>query len=167
MEHILSIIMILVAAAIMFHNLIKAKELRILTPFIPEKIRPSIVRALRLHRGLMLFFFLAYCLVAAAFFFHISLFGELMVGAVFLFGAFFVLIGVRTQTRMLSEVKNTLTGLLPICSSCKKIRTSQGDPYDPASWTSVEKYISTKTDADFTHSICPDCLKRLYPELYQ
>ncbi len=54
----------------------------------------------------------------------------------------------------------TLSGLLPICASCKKIRDDQGY------WTQVEVYVSRHTDADFTHSICPDCVKKLYPEYY-
>lgn len=59
----------------------------------------------------------------------------------------------------LSKVK-TLSGLLPICASCKKIRDDQGY------WTQVEVYVREHSDADFTHSICPDCAARLYPGLY-
>jgi hypothetical protein len=53
----------------------------------------------------------------------------------------------------------TLHGIIPICASCKKIRDDQG------SWNQLETYISQHTEADFTHGICPDCAKRLYPEL--
>ncbi len=60
----------------------------------------------------------------------------------------------------LSEVK-TLHGLLPICSHCKGIRNDTGY------WQSVEKYISTHSDADFSHDICPDCLKIHHPEVYE
>lgn len=59
----------------------------------------------------------------------------------------------------LAQVK-TLSGLLPICSSCKKIRDDSGY------WTQVEVYVRQRSDADFTHSICPDCAKRLYPDLF-
>ena len=62
--------------------------------------------------------------------------------------------------KALREVK-TLTGLLPICASCKKIRK------DDSTWQQIEEYISSHSDADFTHGICPDCAHRLYPELYQ
>ncbi len=58
----------------------------------------------------------------------------------------------------LAEV-TTLSGLLPICSSCKKIRDDSGY------WNSVESYVSAHTQADFTHSLCPDCVTQLYPEL--
>ena len=60
----------------------------------------------------------------------------------------------------LSKVK-TLSGLLPICASCKKIRDDQGY------WTQVEVYVRDHSDADFTHSICPECAARLYPGLYE
>ena len=57
----------------------------------------------------------------------------------------------------LKHVK-TLSGLLPICASCKKIRDSQGN------WHNLEIYIRKNTEADFTHGICPDCRHALYPE---
>lgn len=57
----------------------------------------------------------------------------------------------------LAQVK-TLTGLIPICSSCKKIRDDQGY------WHQVEIYVREHTQAEFSHGICPDCLKKLYPE---
>jgi hypothetical protein len=62
--------------------------------------------------------------------------------------------------RALVEVK-TLSGLLPICSSCKKIRNDEGY------WQQIEEYIRDHSDADFTHGICNECVKELYPEYYQ
>ena len=56
MQHILSIVMILIGAVVMLISLVKARELHVLTPFIPERSQPTIIRSLRLHRGLMLFF---------------------------------------------------------------------------------------------------------------
>jgi hypothetical protein len=58
----------------------------------------------------------------------------------------------------LSKVR-ILSGFLPICSSCKKIRDDRGY------WNQIESYIRKHTYAEFTHSICPDCSKRLYPDL--
>lgn len=55
----------------------------------------------------------------------------------------------------------TLRGIIPICASCKKIRDDQGY------WKQIESYIKDHSDADFSHSICPDCAKRLYPEFYK
>lgn len=58
----------------------------------------------------------------------------------------------------LKEVK-ILSGLLPICSYCKNIRDDKGY------WQKVEGYIGEHSDAQFSHSICPDCLKKYYPDL--
>jgi DNA-binding response OmpR family regulator len=58
----------------------------------------------------------------------------------------------------LATVK-TLTGLLPICSGCKKIRDDKGY------WSQVESYVQKHSEATFTHSLCPDCVKKYYPEL--
>jgi GAF domain-containing protein len=58
----------------------------------------------------------------------------------------------------LSEVK-TLRGYLPICALCKKIRDDKGY------WNQVETYISKHTDVLFSHSLCPDCAKKLYPNV--
>ena len=57
----------------------------------------------------------------------------------------------------LANVKR-LTGMLPICASCKKIRDDKGY------WSQVESYISEHTEAVFSHGICPECAKKLYPE---
>jgi AmiR/NasT family two-component response regulator len=59
----------------------------------------------------------------------------------------------------LAEVK-TLSGLLPICASCKKIRDDQGY------WQQVEVYICDHSEAEFSHGLCPDCAQKLYPEFY-
>lgn len=57
----------------------------------------------------------------------------------------------------LSRIR-TLSGLLPICSSCKKIRDDKGY------WHQVEMYIRDHSEADFSHSICPECAEKLYSE---
>ena len=60
----------------------------------------------------------------------------------------------------LAEVK-TLSGMLPICSGCKKIRDDKGY------WNQIEAYISDRSAAQFSHGLCPECAKKLYPELYK
>jgi hypothetical protein len=57
-----------------------------------------------------------------------------------------------------------LEAFLPICANCKKIRVKDADNPDQVTWQSVEKYISEHTNSKLTHSICPECLKKLYPE---
>ncbi len=61
--------------------------------------------------------------------------------------------------KALQEIKR-LSGLLPICASCKKIRDNEG------AWHPIEEYIASHSEADFSHGICPECAYRLYPELY-
>ncbi|MCA1792683.1 MAG: hypothetical protein LC660_02225 [Desulfobacteraceae bacterium] len=53
----------------------------------------------------------------------------------------------------------TLSGLLPICSHCKKIRDDKGY------WTQIESYIHEHSDAVFSHGICQECAKKYYPDL--
>lgn len=59
----------------------------------------------------------------------------------------------------LEKVKQ-LSGLLPICASCKKIKDDNGY------WNQIESYIRDHSEAEFSHGICPDCAKKLYPELF-
>jgi PAS domain S-box-containing protein len=54
----------------------------------------------------------------------------------------------------------TLKGLIPICANCKSIRDDKGF------WHAVEKYIEDHSNVAFSHSICPDCVKKLYPKFY-
>lgn len=58
----------------------------------------------------------------------------------------------------MAQVKQ-LRGLLPICSFCKKIRDDKGY------WQHIESYIRDHSDADFTHSICPQCVEKYYPDI--
>jgi hypothetical protein len=58
----------------------------------------------------------------------------------------------------IDEVK-TLQGIIPICASCKKIRDDSGY------WQQVEEYVSSHSDVKFSHGICPECVKELYPDL--
>lgn len=64
----------------------------------------------------------------------------------------------RTQEleQALSEVK-VLRGFIPICASCKKIRNDRGY------WQLVEAYIREHSEAEFSHGICPDCIKKFFP----
>ncbi len=59
--------------------------------------------------------------------------------------------------RALAEVK-TLSGLLPMCSRCKRVRDDEGY------WQEVEGYLQTHTEASFSHGLCPTCVRELYPE---
>lgn len=65
----------------------------------------------------------------------------------------------RTLKELQSALKDirTLSGLIPICASCKKIRDDKGY------WNQVEIYIEDRSDAQFSHGICPDCRDKYYP----
>lgn len=68
----------------------------------------------------------------------------------------------QNETKLLNaltEIK-TLSGILPICASCKKIRNDKGY------WQMVEEYISEHSDAKFSHGICMDCAKKMYPGVF-
>jgi HAMP domain-containing protein len=69
---------------------------------------------------------------------------------------------VQNQSRKIEETStsiNVLRGLLPICSSCKKIRDDQGY------WTQVELFVAKHSEARFTHGFCPECMVTLYGHL--
>lgn len=67
---------------------------------------------------------------------------------------------VQDLQEALSKVR-LLNGLLPICSSCKKIRDDKGY------WNQLESYIREHSNADFSHGLCPECAHKLYPELFK
>jgi CheY-like chemotaxis protein len=61
--------------------------------------------------------------------------------------------------KRLDEIKQ-LRGILPICAKCKKIRNDKGF------WEMIEVYIGEHSDAEFSHGLCPECAKNLYPDFY-
>jgi AmiR/NasT family two-component response regulator len=70
----------------------------------------------------------------------------------------------QTLKRLNAELQDALDqvrqlqGMLPICANCKKVRDDDGY------WHQIESYISAHSEADFSHGICPDCFRELYPE---
>jgi len=73
----------------------------------------------------------------------------------------------QVRERLIGELQETLakvkvlSGLLPICAACKKIRNDKG------SWEQIEVYFRDRTDAKFSHGICPGCARELYPAHYR
>jgi len=73
----------------------------------------------------------------------------------------------KERERLISELQealanvDTLKGLLPICAACKKIRDDQGY------WNKVENYFREHSTVEFTHTICPECARELYPKLFK
>ncbi|MEI6297455.1 MAG: hypothetical protein WCO84_07510 [bacterium] len=69
------------------------------------------------------------------------------------------------QEEQIVNLKNALKpdsfdGFFPICSNCKDIRDPKGY------WHSIEEYVESLSDADLSHSLCPECAKKLYPDLF-
>jgi hypothetical protein len=73
----------------------------------------------------------------------------------------------QAREALITDLKQSLTdikqlrGILPICSNCKKIRDDAGY------WHQVDVYISRHTEADFSHGLCEECARKLYPEIYK
>jgi PAS domain S-box-containing protein len=73
----------------------------------------------------------------------------------------------KARDKLITELQNaladvkTLSGLVPICANCKQIRDDKGY------WTQIESYIQERSQASFTHGICPACMKKLYPEFVE
>lgn len=61
-------------------------------------------------------------------------------------------------TSKLFQNMKYLEGILPVCASCKKIRDDKG------SWNNIEDYVRERSEAEFSHGICPECAEKLYPE---
>ncbi|MDA8241254.1 MAG: hypothetical protein M0Z67_12910 [Nitrospiraceae bacterium] len=78
-----------------------------------------------------------------------------------LFGV--IILYARHLEQALSKVR-MLESFLPICANCKKIRISNSDATKMTSWKPIESYITEHTTTQFSHSICPDCMNKLYPE---
>ncbi len=70
----------------------------------------------------------------------------------------------KERTELIGQLQSSLekvkflSGLLPICSNCKKIRDDKGY------WNQIEIYIREHSEADFSHSLCPECVRELYPD---
>jgi hypothetical protein len=77
----------------------------------------------------------------------------------------------RALQQKIAELENAaahikkLEGILPICANCKKIRLEGADPRKTDGWVGLEEYVEDRSEVKFTHSICPQCLEKLYPDL--
>ncbi len=89
----------------------------------------------------------------------IALINALIRACVFILFAL-LLSQISRQKRELEKELNTLKGILPICGYCKRIRN------DDDTWDSLEKYISSRSEAKFSHGLCPECAKKYYPEYF-
>jgi hypothetical protein len=96
------------------------------------------------------------------FFMNLTMWGSHTITTIFsAFIATIISYFVLNKIRGLNLKVKTLSGLLPICSHCKKIRDDEGY------WNQIEKYINDHSEADFSHGICPECFKNYYPDYHK
>lgn len=157
----ITVMFIACGAAIIGISIVHLRGLFKATPFIAERSQRYVVRFLKINRLLMFFFLAGYVVVAMSVLLGRTTLGMFSVSIIFLLGAVYVFLGSSLHARMISEIQQTIQGLLPICLECKKIRTTGGDSSDQTSWKEIESYISQRTDARFSHGICPQCLDKV------
>jgi len=146
-----------VGAFVMLFSIIRSKRILETMPLIPEKLRGRISQLVNLHRLLMAFFLIGYIVVLVGFAVRLAILSNLFVSVIFFLGAVFVFMGVAIEVQLLTEIQKTLSGLLPICAKCKKVRDPNADGMKPDSWQNIESYISSRAEVDFTHGYCPEC----------
>jgi len=83
----------------------------------------------------------------------------LIVSTILVFGVVFTLKLIKELTDAMDSIK-TLKGFLPTCASCKKIRDENG------SWVQMEEYITQHSEAVFSHGVCEECARKLYPSYF-
>ena len=148
---------------------------------IKKSVSQPISRKWSIITCLMILFLMGYSAFLFLQFQSMEEYLELITGIVFLGGALFVfsVMGLINNTLILmnkasqslknkiielqkaQEEVNLLSGLLPICATCKKIRDDNGY------WNRMESYISSHSKVKFSHGICPDCAQKSYPDLYK
>jgi len=155
-----------IGAAIMLISILGTRELMNSLQLVPQNQRKRISVHLLLHRILMVFFLCGYLVVLAAFIFQYSLISDIFISLIFFFGSVFVFLGVNVQTRLLSEIQNTLQGIIPICCSCKKIRSHEGNPRDINSWKKIEEFLTERINVNLSHGLCPECFEEEISKLH-
>lgn len=164
-QTIVNLLMILAGAIVMLVSILRYQGVMQTLPFVPERHRKHIQLYLFVHRGLMVVFLIGYLSVTGAIALKWPLFSETFISIIFLLGAMYVFIGIVIQSRLLTEVQSTLQGIVPICAQCKKVRAESGDPRDLTRWKNIEAFIADRTDAVFSHGVCPECAKALYSDM--
>ena len=156
-----TVMFIACGAAIIGISIVHLRGVFKATPLIAERSQRYVLRFLKINRLLMFFFLTGYVVVAVSVLLGRTSLGMFSVSVIFFLGAVFVFLGILLHARVISEIHQTIQGLLPICLECKRIRITGADSSDQASWKEIESYISQRTDARFSHGICPQCLDKV------
>lgn len=157
----ITVMFIACGAGIIGVSIVHLRGLFKATPLIAERSQRYVLRFLKINRLLMFFFLIGYVVVAMSVLLGRTSLGMFSVSIIFLLGAVYVFLGSSLHARMISEIQQTIQGLLPICMECKKIRKTGADSADQESWKDIESFISQRADVRFSHGICPKCLDKV------
>lgn len=154
-------IVIALGAGMLVACIIQIGEVRHTVGLVLEPDRSWLLARVRLHRALMVLFLVAYAAVAGSCLTGFDEMNAAIVPAVFFLVSAFVYIGILMQNRMSAAMLRTIHGLIPLCAWCKRVRTTSSGQSDEPEWQSVETFLARRAPVDFSHGICPDCLRRM------
>lgn len=152
----------LLGAAIILVAIAQTRTVFEALEFVQDPPRTRLEESLRNYRSVMFFFLFGNVCTGAAFHLGWEGMAPTLLGLVFLLASAFVLYSIFLQQSMVREIMRTLQELIPICSSCKRIRKSDGDPYQQEDWVNVDNYLVHRTGARVSHGICPMCTDESY-----
>lgn len=154
-------LIVMFGAGLMFSCIIRVKDVLEILALATAPDRSWLSHHIKQQRWLMIFFLLGYVVISVIFLAGLNVSSELFVATVFFFGAVFVYIGITIQIRLSNTMLKTLQGLLPICAWCKRIRVKESEIDKKPEWESIETYLAQRTDVDFTHGICEECMSKI------
>lgn len=160
---LIAIIPIVLSAVAILAGIFHSRAIYLATPFILASNRPPVMRLMRHHRILMVFFLVAYVVLACALVAKFAFVTDLFIGATAFLVATFIYAASVMESKLFSEMRNTVSGLVPLCAMCKRVRLSGADPMKQNSWMEIEQYISQETGNAITHGYCPACADSLLP----
>jgi len=159
--------LVLAVAMVLFFGIARARVLLGAALLLPAASRRPIRPFLIANLTLMVLFLSGSLIVTFSFLTGRATEGMMPVSLTLLAGSLMATLSTVLQTRMIAGLQRTLAGVVPVCSGCKRIRRPDAPEADVASWQVVDDYLAGHTAAMVTHSLCPDCLNRLYPEMVQ
>ena len=157
--------LVLAVAVLLFLGLFRARVLLDATSLLPAASRRWVRGFVVGNLVLMVVFFSGSLIVTFGYLTGSLTGGILPVSLTLLAGSLMALLSTLLHTRMILGLQKTLAGIVPVCSGCKKIRRPELAEGDPEAWQVVDTYLASHTTAMVTHGLCPDCLKRMYPEM--
>ena len=162
---ILQVTLPLFGAAVIVVAILQTRTVFQALEFVQEPPREQLLQSLRNYRGVMYFFLFGNLMISGAFASGWEGRAPTLLGLIFVLASVFVLYSIFLQQAMVREIMRTLQVLVPMCSTCKRIRKADGDPFEEEDWVNVDSYISRRTGAQVTHGICPTCVTEVYGDV--